>query len=47
MNGSISANSFGIIDTSEFVPLREQFVIIVDPLKLFAFHPNRQHPGAS
>jgi hypothetical protein len=46
MNGSISANSLGIVDTpGEFVPLREQFVII-DPLKFFAF-PNRQHPGAS
>jgi hypothetical protein len=47
MNGSISANSFGIVDTpGEFAPLREQFVIIVDPLKLFALHPNRQPPGA-
>jgi hypothetical protein len=37
----------GVAIVQAFVPPCEQFAIIVDPLKLFAFQPIDSIPGAS
>jgi hypothetical protein len=46
-DASSQEDDAGVATVQAFVPLREQFVIIVDPLKLFASHQIDSIPGAS